>query len=362
MNDVDDFQYKSAFNKMVDAIVIIDSADGHIVNVNKSCCRLLSYDKSELLGKPISDFFEQQTPTDQPGVDHGNFIYDNVLPHNVLKTKGGESIPVDLTISTFAGQTAHYSMVSLRDTRERVRFEKEILLMNEELKEANTSKDKLFSIIAHDLKGPISTLMGLSEMMFEDGNEVTAEETKDTANTIHKLSKDTFDLLENLLSWAQVQTKRISVTKKEVRLFNVISKIMDVLRPSAGLKHVELVNFVPPDYTVLADENMIKTVIRNLFSNSIKFSSAGTNVTIKAFDEGGKKNIIVEDQGIGMDEQYVASLFKTKIHASRYGTKNEKGTGLGLLLCYEFIKLHNGDITVASEVGKGSKFIVQLPV
>ena len=127
------------------------------------------------------------------------------------------------------------------------------------------------------------------------------------------------------------------------------------------MKNVELVNFVPPDYTILADENMIKTIIRNLFSNSIKFSLAHTIVTIRAVEAGTMKNIIVEDQGIGMDESTVAGLFKTKIHASRYGTKNEKGTGLGLLLCYEFIKLHNGDIKVLSEVGKGSKFIVQLP-
>jgi len=358
---MNDFQYKSAFDKMVDAIVIIEHSSGKIIDVNKSCCQLLGFTKSELAGEHISGLFDQNTTPEKTNLLQGNFMFGNVIPNSDLKTKGGESIPVDLTISTFAGQEAHYAMVSLRDTRERLRYENEILRINEELKEANSSKDKLFSIIAHDLKNPISTLMGLSEMMFEDANEISVEEAKDMATTINKLSKDTFDLLDNLLSWAQVQTNKISVAKKEVHLYNVTSKILDVLRPSAGLKNVELVNFVPPDYTILADENMIKTIIRNLFSNSIKFSLAHTIVTIRAVEAGTMKNIIVEDQGIGMDESTVAGLFKTKIHASRYGTKNEKGTGLGLLLCYEFIKLHNGDIKVLSEVGKGSKFIVQLP-
>jgi two-component system, sensor histidine kinase and response regulator len=197
--------------------------------------------------------------------------------------------------------------------------------------------------------------------MYEDGNEISAEDARDLANTINKLSKDTYDLLENLLSWAQVQTNNINVLKKEVNLFNVTSKILDILRPSAELKKVELNNLILPGFKLNADENMIKTIIRNLVSNSIKFSLANTKVTVSASDADKVKNIIIEDQGIGMEESYVAGLFKTKLHVSRAGTKNEKGTGLGLLLCHEFIKLHNGEIKVISQVGKGSKFIVQLP-
>jgi PAS domain S-box-containing protein len=361
MKEIDDFQYKSAFNKMVDAIVIIDNSSGQIIDVNKSCCQLLGFDKSELVGERISGLFDQNGPSEKATLLQGNFMYGNVIPNSNLKTKGGESIPVDLTFSTFAEQGANYAMVSLRDTRERVRYENEILLMNEQLKEANSSKDKLFSIIAHDLKNPMAALMGLSGLMFEDGYDISMEEAKRMANDINQLSKDTFDLLDNLLNWAQVQTKRISVEKKEVNLYNVASKIVDMLRPSAELKHVELANLVLPGYMLNADENMIKTIIRNLVSNSIKFSLANTKVSIRAIDTDKMKHIIIEDQGIGMEESYIAGLFKTTIHASRWGTKSEKGTGLGLLICYEFIKLHNGDITVLSEVDKGSTFIVKLP-
>jgi PAS domain S-box-containing protein len=361
MEELDDFQYKFAFNKMVDAIVIIKNSSGNIIDVNKSCCVLLGFEKSELIGEHISGLFDQNGPSEKAKLLQGNFMYGNVLPNSNLKTKEGELIPVDLTISSFAGQADDYAMISLRDTRERVRYENEILIMNEELKEANSSKDKLFSIIGHDLKNPMSALMGLSELMFEDGNEISAEEAKQMANAINQLSKDTYDLLDNLLNWAQVQTKQLNVEKEHVNLYNVTTKILGMLRPSAELKGVELVNLIVPDYIVNADENMIKTIIRNLVSNSIKFSLANTKVSISAIDADRMKNIIIEDQGIGMEQSYVAGLFKTSVHDSRYGTNNEKGTGLGLLICYEFIKHHDGDIKVTSEVGKGSKFVVQLP-
>ena len=361
MKEVDDFQYKSAFDEMVDAVVITDGATAKIVDANKSCCQMLGYKKSELIGEPVSDLFDKNPTLETAAQSKGNFMYGSVLPNRNLKTKKGELVPVDLTISTFSGQSTNYVMVSFRDIKERIKYEKEILLMNKELKEVNASKDKLFSIIAHDLKNPLMAVMGLSEIIYEDTGEISDEEARETANTINKLSKETFDLLENLLSWAQVQTGKINIEKGEVHLSRITSKVYDMLGPSAELKKVELINSIPEDYVLIADENMIKTIVRNLVSNSIKFSLADTQVTIRAFDKDNMKMIIVEDQGIGMEESYAANLFKTQIHDSRYGTNNEKGTGLGLLLCHEFIKLHNGDIKVESEVSKGSRFIISLP-
>jgi PAS domain S-box-containing protein len=361
VKEIDDLQYKFAFDEMVDAIVIADETSARIVDVNKSCCQLLGYGKTELVGHNVSLLFNNNSIDELTKPHPENFMFGNVIPNRNLKTKDGTSIPVDLTISTFGSQSANYVMISVRDIKERLKYEKEIVQMNEELREVNASKDKLFSIIAHDLKNPLMALMGLSEIMFEDGAENSIEETRETASTINKLSKDTYDLLDNLLNWAQVQTRKISAEKKEVHLFNIADKIIDTLGPSARLKKVGLVNSVSPEFVLNADENMIKTIIRNLVANSIKFSLADTHITIRAFSKDGMNTVIVEDQGIGMEESYVANLFKVNILTSRYGTNKEKGTGLGLLLCHEFIRLHNGDIKVISEIGKGSQFIIRLP-
>jgi len=236
MENVDNLQYKSAFNEMVDAIVIIDGTSGNIVDVNKSCCNLLGYDKTEMIDRHISILFDESSTSELTKLPLRIFMYGNVLPSRNLKSKDGELIPVDLTISTFEEQSKNFVMASLRDIRERIKYENEIFMMNEELREVNASKDKLFSIIAHDLKNPLMALMGLSEILTEDGGEISAQDVKETANEINKLSKDTYDLLDNLLNWAQLQTKKISADKKEINLFNITSKIVDMLRPSAELK------------------------------------------------------------------------------------------------------------------------------
>ena len=361
MNIEDEFMYEAAFYETVDALIITDGNSGKIVKVNKSCCILLGYKENELIGSQLASFFADRTAGNSVISPQAINMFGNVLTNRMLKIKSGGFIPVDMTINTFDGKMSSFVMTTLRDARERLKYENEILKKNKELKDTNDSKDKLFSIIAHDLKNPLMALMGLSELMIEDFNDVSDETKSEMFNTINRLSKETYDLLDNLLNWAQVQTNKTTIDAREINLCDIVLKVINMLHPSAELKKIKLVNAVPADYVLVADENMIKTIIRNLVSNSIKFSNADSNITIKAMLVEKMNTIIVEDHGLGMEENVAANLFKSVITSSRPGTNNEKGTGLGLMLCYEFVKLHKGDIKVISEPGKGSQFIIRLP-
>jgi PAS domain S-box-containing protein len=353
--------FASAFNETLDALIITDGSTGKIVKVNKSCCSLFGYTEQELIGNHLNTFFAERSAVNLEVSPQNVNMFGDVLINRILKTKSSGYIPVDMTINTFDNKLSNYVMTTLRDARERLKYEAELIRKNKELNESNISKDKLFSIIAHDLKNPLMALMGLSELMIEDHKEVSDKEVGEMFNTINRLSKETYDLLDNLLNWAQVQTKKLQIDPIEFNLFEMVDRVLNMLNPSAELKKIKLINAVPSDYRLRADENMIKTIIRNLVSNSIKFSFADSSITVKAFIFENMNSIVIEDHGLGMDKNISANLFTPGFIFSQPGTNNEKGTGLGLMLCYEFVKLHDGKINVISEPGKGSQFIVRLP-
>ncbi len=361
MNTEIGFSYKSIFEETVDAIIITDGSSEKIIDINRAGCELIGCKKSEILGAYIYDFLVGGKGSESPKNIYDIKMYGSVLSNKKIKTKSGSLIPVDLTINTFGDTSGNYVMTTLRNVSERIAYEEKILLMNEELSQSNASKDKFFSIIAHDLKNPISALIWFSEMITSDSEDITPEETEQFLGMIKNLSNSTYELLENLLNWARIQTKNIEIDKNFFDLRSLVDKTLDVLKPSAEMKSVKMINEVPRDFLVYADENMITTIIRNFVSNSIKFSPKNTRVTIKAGEDNKQWNIEVVDEGLGMDESYVSDLFKIDVHTSRNGTNNEKGTGLGLILCNEFAKLHGSEIEVHSELNKGSEFIIHLP-
>lgn len=361
MNEKNGFDYRTIFNETVDAVIITNGSSAKIVDVNKACCDLLGYTENELKGKHIHSLFEGENVAPLLQSPQKVKMFGSVLSDKKVKTKSGELLPVDMTINTFTGDSAFYVMTTLRDIGERIKYEGEILSINNELSEANAAKDKLFSIIAHDLKNPMMSLMGISEILVTEKNDISEEQTSEFINMLSNLSKSTYELLNNLLSWAQIQTKKIEIDKSEFDLFKLTMKIIGLLKPTADIKKVNLVNDVDPGFAVYADKNMINTIIRNLISNSIKFSTENSNITVSSSSDNNEWKIVVKDEGVGMEESYAENLFKVDVHTSRYGTNNEKGTGLGLILCYEFAKLNGGDIKVVSQVGKGSQFTIQLP-
>ena len=219
------------------------------------------------------------------------------------------------------------------------------------------TKDKFFSIISHDLKSPFSILLGMSQGLLENEDILDDSDKKEFIRSIYETSKKTYELLEDLLTWSRTQTGAISFVPERFSLSPVVSDVLQLLETNADVKGIKLINKVDPAMTVFGDIKMINTVIRNLVSNSVKYTPSGGSVTVEAGIREGMAEISVTDTGIGMDEKVLNSLFRIEATSSRPGTNKEEGTGLGLLLCKEFVGRHSGKIWVESEVGKGSRFV-----
>ncbi len=230
-----------------------------------------------------------------------------------------------------------------------------------ELAEMNASKDRFFSILAHDLKTPFSALIGLSQIMVDDFEELDQDEVKDFINSINMTSKAVYGFLENLLNWARIQTGRMDYDPEYFILGQLISPILGLLRSAIDKKEIVFSLELPENLGIFADRNMIETVIRNLLSNAIKFTPAKGNITISASEQDHGVVIRVKDTGIGMDEEKVGNLFRLDKNISSLGTDQEEGTGLGLILCKDMVEKNGGMISVESAPGEGSEFIIKFP-
>lgn len=242
------------------------------------------------------------------------------------------------------------------DITERKLIEKEILHKNKELAEMNASKDKFFSIIAHDLKSPFNGFLGLTKLMAESPETLTLNEITEISVALQNSAKNLYSLLENLLEWSRMQRGMISYTPEKVMLKYLVDQNFGILKNSANQKNIKLIEHLPYNYEVTADIPMLNTVLRNLISNSIKFTEKGGTIEVGLKDEAQTKAIYIKDNGIGMDDDIKNKLFKLEEKVSRPGTEGESSTGLGLLLCKDFIEKHSGKIWVESQVDKGSTF------
>jgi len=231
----------------------------------------------------------------------------------------------------------------------------------QELRELNATKDKFFSIIAHDLKNPFNTLMGFSELMLMNMAAFKKEQIQEYINIIFTTSKNTYSLLENLLDWSHSQTGRIQMDPGYINLSRIVEENVSLMGSIAEKKGVMLVNNVDNKCTAYADENMIKTVVRNLISNAIKFTPKGGEVTVSYSRDKDKMIISVTDTGVGIKPENLEKLFRIDVNFTLKGTDDEEGTGLGLILCKEFITRNKGEISVKSTFGKGSEFSFGIP-
>jgi PAS domain S-box-containing protein len=232
----------------------------------------------------------------------------------------------------------------------------------DELNQLNITKDKFFSIIAHDLKNPFITILGFSELLLNDFSDLTDEEKIYYVTEMHKSAEVSHLLLQNLLQWSRTQTGKIEFNPQNISLFNSVNQNIDLLKASATKKQVNLINKIDESVFINADEDMLNTILRNLLTNALKFTNRDGSVTITSKPQGNMVEISVEDTGVGMDEATQKKLFRLDETITKTGTDNEVGTGLGLILCKEFIEKHGGKIYVESQPGKGSNFIFTLPI
>lgn len=250
---------------------------------------------------------------------------------------------------------------TIADITESKSAQEEIRTKNEQLEIALSEKDKFFSIIAHDLRGPFTGFLGFTELLKSDFFNFSIKELQEIANKMYYSAMNLFGLLNNLLEWSMVKRGLMPFNPVDISLNKTIEEVIGIFSDNAKKKSIEIETEVQKDISVIADKSMLNTILRNLVSNAVKFTKPGgfVRVTVKKFK--GSVVITVKDSGVGMNLDLQNNLFKLDGKTGRLGTADEKSSGLGLLLCKEFIEMHKGKISVISEEEKGTEFSVSFP-
>ena len=323
-------------------------------------------DPKELIGKDDfrmgwRDQAELYRNGDRQVMESGNSILLNEEPQTT--PEGNTIILLTNKIPLINPMGEIYGILGTSmNVTERKLAEDEIKLKNEELQKTNAEKDKFFSIIAHDLRSPFNGFLGLTQVMAEDLPSLTMSQIQELAISMKNSATNLYSLLENLLQWSQVHQGTIPFSPEVIQLKPMIDECIAVAFATAQNKGIEISYKIPEGVEVFADSNMLQTVIRNLVSNAIKFTHKGGEVSVSAKVAGNKSvEISVRDSGIGMNQTMIDNLFRPDVRTSRKGTDGEPSTGLGLLLCKEFVEKHGGQIRVESEVNHGSTFHFTLP-
>lgn len=250
----------------------------------------------------------------------------------------------------------------IRLEKERLRLENEFLEKQaRELAKLNADKDKFFSIVAHDLKGPFSPLLGYTELLSDPTFELSPDEIHNMGQDIHNAAQNVYRLLENLLDWSALQRGRIRYQPEYVELAFLIEQNFELLHNSAQRKNIKLHHQLANQVTAYVDPRMINVVIRNLISNAIKFTPLEGEIMVTAQKNGAFVELAIRDTGVGISQANRDKLFKFDEHYTTLGTDEEKGTGLGLIICQEMVEKNGGQIWVDSELGQGTTFTFTMP-
>lgn len=337
------------------------SIEGKILELNLIGSKMLGKDRSFLKNKPFGRFIQDK---DVPAF--------NQFLENAFKTKTKEAIDImvmgignspmyaQLTAIVEEEQEDH-CLLTVMDITDRKKTEIELEEVVRQLHILNSQKDMFFSIIAHDLKNPFNAIIGYSELLMIEVRQKDYKAVEDFAGIILESSIRAMDLLGNLMQWAKSQTGRIIFNPKRLVLNEAVKEVTDMFDQIAIQKDITIKKDIPNEIEVLADKDMLATIIRNLISNAVKFAKPGGEITIYTVEEPKTLTLAVKDYGVGIDKQDLEKLFRIDATFTSLGTKNEKGTGLGLVLCKEFVERHGGKIWAETEKGIGSTFLVSLP-
>lgn len=238
--------------------------------------------------------------------------------------------------------------------------EQKIIEYSEELKESNATKDKFFSIIAHDLKSPFNGILGLSRMIWEEYDSMDDDELRSSLEILKDSTENVYKLIENLLDWSRLQTGRMKFQPSFQNMFMIVEDTRMLLNQIARVKEITIRNKVAHTSLIWGDSNMLHSLMQNLISNAIKFTPNGGIIEIIEEFLGDKIQYTVSDNGVGIEQKDIDKLFRLDISYSTRGTMEEKGTGLGLVLCKEIVNIHGGEIKIKSAVGSGTKIIFTL--
>lgn len=294
-----------------------------------------------------------------------NLLRENIVKTNVFNFDRELKIGLVVTLVIILLLSGYYFKryyVKARQAGDLKKKNEVIEDQKNKLEQLIFTKDRFLSIIAHDLKNPFNSLLGFADLAYNDFDEITDSERKSYLNVIRQSGQQIYALLDNLLTWSRAQSGRIDFNPEPVNLNETIENAIELVRSSADNKQVSLFTDFTKEVIVKADKNMLSAVLRNILTNAIKFTPNGGSVTLSSKLNGKSVHISVTDSGVGMNEEELSRLFKVDGNLKNAGTNNETGTGLGLILCQEFMSLHKSKIEAKSTAGKGSTFSFQLDI
>lgn len=362
-------KFRSMASSISDVIWTIDIV-GNLTYVSPSIDRLLGYSPDEVIGNHFSSllcpdsakFALNVIGSSIQSVNSGKktrpkkFVAESICKNGKTRWIEITANPMFDSKQTFTGFTGISQDITDRKKADQLLKENET-----HLKELIETKDKFFSLIAHDLRTPFNSIIGFLELLINNYDEISEIEKKNYLSLVHKDANKTLNLLDNLLEWAKSQTGNISFHARNLNLLSVVNNIEKTFESALKLKQLRLQISIPERLKIFADLNMMTAIIQNLISNSIKFSQPGNSIAINATHKKSEIEIEVSDHGIGMNETITKNLFSINKEDSKLGTASEKGSGLGLILCKDFVERHHGTIQVKSEPGKGSQFLIRIP-
>ncbi len=357
----------SIANAARDAIVMM-TPDGRVIFWNEAASRMFGYTREEISDKDLhrtlvpDRFHEDHDRGMKEFVLTGSGpIVDQTIGH-VARHRDGHEFPVEISVTAVMLEGAWHAVGIIRDVTERTRAEEALLASEAMLREVNAEKDRFFSIIAHDLRSPLGTLQALTEVLMDSHAGMTQMELSDVLRSMHRSAGNVNQLLENLLEWARMQKDRSQFEPAAVPVSVLIHESIALLQDTTASKGISVRLDIPEELVVKADRRMLDGVVRNLFSNAVKFTRAGGRIQVSARRRDGMAEITVRDSGIGMPSELLANLFRIDRNTGRLGTNNEPTSGLGLVLVREFVEKNGGRIRADSAEGQGSTFTFTVPL
>ena len=350
------------FNNMGDSVFVKDD-QSRLLLVNDSFCTIFGLPRSEILGKTLAEHVppeerERFLKIDQEVIENGlEKINEETL------TIGDKTRTISTRKSRFVDKKGEkYLVGAIRDMTEQKKAEQDLKESEAKFRALNDTKDKLFSIIGHDLRNPFNNILVLSDLLTDSLKTKDVSTCEQYVELINSTAKNTLLLLENLMNWAQTQTGQIQYFSQKINLTSTIQEIIELSNSIAKTKGISLNQVESETVEVYSDEKILKTVLRNLISNAIKFTHHGGNIDVITTQHQNEIAISISDNGVGMDQETTKKLFTATTNVSERGTSNEKGSGFGLIICKEFVEKLGGTIWVESRLGKGSDFKFTLPL
>ncbi len=357
-------KFQSLFYENNSIMFVVDPKNGNIVDANEAACKFYGYPLHKIKSLNINNITALSEDEIQAQIDAAmegrkeHFLFKHKLSNDEIRDVEVYSGKVEIKETILLYSVVH-------DITARKKAEEALKESENKLKQLNAQKDKFFSIIAHDLRSPLGSFMQLTEFIKENYSELSDAEFKTYFNHIYSSAKGTFKLLENLLVWTRSQLGVLELRPEKINIMEIVNETLSIYSEGIRAKEIDLHNNIGEPVYAYADENTVATVLRNLISNAIKFTPKNGDVSTSTkqvlTEKGEFIQVIVKDSGLGIPNDKIEKLFKIEENYSTYGTNNEKGTGLGLILCNELVKKNGGEIWVESEQDKGTSFYFNLP-